>query len=159
MRGGPPGLLVEARASCAFISGGLLMCAVAGRTGLRQPQGEGGALVLGAPHGDLPAVRGGHVLHDRQPQSRTAGGTGASGVDAVEALEDALLVLVGDADALVGDGDLDVLPAGRVHPAGGYADAGTGGRVVDRVLDEVAERGGELAAVSPYAQVGGAALP
>src|SRR5690348_30887 len=90
---------------------GLLLGAVAGRARLRQPQGEGGALSFGAPHRDLPAVRGGHVLDDRQTQPGAAGGTGAGRVDAVEALEDALLVLVRDADALVGHGDLDVVAA------------------------------------------------
>src|SRR3954447_20867507 len=103
---------------------------VAGRTRLRQPQGEGGALTLGAPHRDLPAVRGGHMLDDRETESRSARGTGAGRVDAVEALEDALLVLVGDADALVGHGDLDQVAAGRGHPAGGDPDPGAGGRVV-----------------------------
>src|SRR5437879_5534590 len=101
---------------------------VAGRTRLRQPQGEGGALTLGAPHRDLPAVRGGHVLDDRETEARAARGTGAGRVDAVEALEDALLVLVGDADALVGDGDLDEVAAVRGHPAGGDAGAGGIGR-------------------------------
>ncbi len=130
--------------------------ATVGRAGLGQPQGEGGALALGAPHRDLPAVRGGHVFHDREAQPRAAGGTGAGGVDAVEALEDALLVLVGDADALVGHGDLDQVPAGLRDRTDRDAHAGAGGRVVDRVLDQVAECGGELSTVAPDPQALGA---
>src|SRR5690606_14626367 len=108
---------------------------------------------LGAPHRDVPAVRGGHVLDDRQAQARAAGGPGAGRVDAVEALEDAFLVLLGDADALVGDRDLHHGAAGPGDGPGRYADAGAGGRVVDGVLDEVAERGGELPPVAPDPQV------
>lgn len=149
--GGSAGLVVE------IVQVGMLVRAVAGSPRLRQPQRESGALTLGAPHRDLPAVRGGHVLDDREPQTRAAGGTGAGEVHAVEALEDALLVLVGDADALIGHGDLDVVSAGCGHPAGGYAHSGTGGRVVDGVLDKVAQGGGQLTPVPPDVQVGGAA--
>ena len=68
------------------------------------------------------------VLRRRgEPEPGSPGGTRAGRVHAVEALEDALLVLVGNADALVGDGDLDVVPAGRVHAAGRDADTGAGG--------------------------------
>lgn len=105
----------------------MLLGAVTGGARLRQSQRERGALSLCAPHRDLPAVRGGHVFDDRQPETRAAGGTGAGGVDSVEALEDTLLVLVRDADALVGHGDLDQFPAVHGHPAGGDADAGAGG--------------------------------
>lgn len=149
--GAQAGLVVE------IVQVGVFVRAVAGNPRLRQPQGERGALTLGAPHRDLPAVRGGHVFDDREPQARAAGGTGASGVDAIEALEHALPVLLGDADALVGDGDLDVVPAGRGHPAGGYAYAGACRAVVHGVLDKVSEGGGQLAPVPPDVQVGGAA--
>lgn len=97
------------------------------------------------------------MFDDRETEARAARLAGAGRVDAVEALEDALLVLVGDADALVGHGDLDELSAGRGHPAGGYAHPGAGRGVVHGVLDEVAEGGGELAAVAPDPQVGGTA--
>lgn len=92
------------------------------------------------------------MLDDGQPQTGSPGGAGAGGVDAVEALEDALLVLVGDADALVGDGDLDEVPAGRGHPPHRDADPGAGRGVVDGVLHEVAQGGGELAPVAPHGQ-------
>ena len=46
------------------------------------------------------------VLDDGQAQSGTAGGLGVALVHAVEALEDAALVLRGDADAVVCDGQL-----------------------------------------------------
>lgn len=94
------------------------------------------------------------MLDDGQAEARAAGGPGAGGVDAVEALEDALLVLVGDPDALVGDGDLDEVAAGGGDAADGDADAGVGRGVVDGVLDEVAEGRRELAAVAPDPQVG-----
>lgn len=97
------------------------------------------------------------MLDDRETEAGATCGTGAGRVDAVEALEDALLVLVRDADALVGHGDLDVVPARCGEPACGDADAGSGGRVVDGVLDEVAERRGQLAPVAPDAEVLGAA--
>ncbi|BFO22624.1 hypothetical protein SHKM778_90120 [Streptomyces sp. KM77-8] len=122
--GRPSGLIVEA---LGVVPVGHLVGAAAGRAGLRQPQGEGGALVLGAPHRDLPAVRGGHVFHDREAEPRTAGGAGAGRVDAVEALEDALLVLLRDADALVGHRYLDQVPAGLYDRTGRDAHAGAGG--------------------------------
>lgn len=93
------------------------------------------------------------MFDDGQAQARTTGGAGAGRVHAVEALEDALPVLLRDADALVGHGYLDEVPAGRGDAAARDADPGPGRGVVDRVLDEVAEGGGELAAVSPHVQV------
>ena len=83
-----------------------------------QPQGERRAGPSLAPHGDLAAVVGGDVLDDRQAEPGAAGGAGTGRVDAVEALEDALQVLVGDADALVGDArSRRVAAAGRTPHA------------------------------------------
>ena len=42
-----------------------------------------------------------------RPRPGAAGGPGAGRVDAVEPLEDPFQVALGDADALVGDADLD----------------------------------------------------
>ena len=58
---------------------------------------------------------GGHVLDDRQPQARAAGGPRTRFVDAVEALENPLLRLLGDSNALVDDGDAHQLIAGRLR--------------------------------------------
>ena len=55
------------------------------------------------------------MLDDRQAEAGAAGGAVARGVDAVEALEDAVELVGRDADAPVGDGDVDgdVVPGGR----------------------------------------------
>ena len=53
------------------------------------------------------------MLDDGQAEAGAAGGAGAGLVGPVEPLEDPVDVVRGDADALVGDGDLDpvvVLP-------------------------------------------------
>ena len=91
----------------------------------RQPQGEGGAGALVAPHGGLAAVAGGHVLDDGESEPGAAGLPGAGRVDAVEAFEDAVALLLGDAGPLVGDADLgdgserphgpDVRPPSRAY--------------------------------------------
>jgi hypothetical protein len=57
---------------------------------------------------DFAAVVGGDVFDDGQPQAGAAGGAGAGLVDAEKAFADALLVLGGDAQAAIGDGDFDV---------------------------------------------------
>ena len=103
-------------------------------------QGEGRALALDRPHGDVAAVGGGDVLDDREPEAGAAGGAVAGRVDAVEPLEDAVDVLGGDADALVDHRDLDLLALG----AGGDDHPGTPARVGDGVGDEVAHRGADL---------------
>ena len=96
------------------------------------------------------------MLDDGQAEAGAAGGPGAGRVDAVEALEDPLrsfseMPMPWSVTAI------STRPRRRGDPAGGDADAGAGRAVVDGVLDEVAERGGELAAVAPDAQLGGAA--
>ena len=56
---------------------------------------------------DLAAVGGGDVLDDREAEAGAAGGAVAGRVDAVEPLEDPVHLAGGDADALVGDGEVD----------------------------------------------------
>src|SRR5690606_37167580 len=73
----------------------------------RQHQAEGGALALAALHHDLAPMVGGHVAHDGQAQPRAARVAAAGPVDPVEALEDALEVAAGDADALVRHDQVD----------------------------------------------------
>jgi len=51
-------------------------------------------------------VVGGDVFDDRQPQPGAPGGAAARLVDAEEPLEHLFLMLEGDAQAAVGDGDL-----------------------------------------------------
>lgn len=127
--------------------------AVAYGSGFRETQGEGGALSLSAPHRDLPAVRGGHVLDDGEAETGPAGGARARRVHTVEPLEDAVPVPFRYPDALVGHRDLDQVAAGSGDTAPGDPDAGACRGVVDGVLDEVAQGRRELAAISPYVQV------
>ena len=72
-----------------------------------QPQGERRALALHRPHGALAAVVDADVLDDGQAEAGATGDARARRIDAVEPLEDAGLLALGDADALVGHGDLD----------------------------------------------------
>ena len=79
------------------------------------------------------------VLDDAEPEPGAAGVAAAGVIDAEEALEHAVALVFGDADALIGDGDLD-------NPVGvGHADADPRavGRVLDRVRDQVVNGGDE----------------
>src|SRR6201996_1233821 len=104
----------------------------------RQPQVEGGARALHAPHRDPAAVRDRHVLHDGQPEPGAAGGPRAGRVDAVEPLEDPGQVPLGDADALIGHADLDPAVPWLFHA---HHDPGTLRAVHDGVLQQVPYRG------------------
>jgi hypothetical protein len=88
-----------------------------------------------------------HVTHDRQPETGAAGVPAAGLVDAVEALEDPIVVAGGDPDPVVGDHQLG---HGALHP---HADLHRRARlaVLHRVLDQVAERRHELAPVARHA--------
>src|SRR5262249_44274206 len=68
---------------------------------------ESRALAGRALHPDLVATRLDQVLHDREPQPGAALLARAPAIDAVEALEDAHAVGVGDARPAVGDVDPD----------------------------------------------------
>ena len=98
------------------------------------------ALALLGLHPDLTAVVGGNVADDGEAETGAAGLAAAGAVDPVEAFEDALEVALGDADALVGDGDVDRLAIGR----SGHGDRGVLVGVLDRVVEQVADRGHEL---------------
>src|SRR6187401_386656 len=89
---------------------------------------------------------GGDVAHDRQPEPGAARVTAPGLVDAVEPLEDPVDVAGGDADALVGDHDLDpTLGDARAH-----LDHTTVLAVLHRILHEVADRRHELALVGAH---------
>src|SRR5438045_6047285 len=66
---------------------------------------EAAALADGALRGDGAAHGLDQVAHDRQAEAEAAGAARARRVGAVEAVEDAVEVLGGDADAGGGDGD------------------------------------------------------
>ena len=109
-----------------------------------QGQGERRPLALDRPDPHLAAVGGGDVLDDREAEAGAAGGAVPRRVDAVEPLEDAVELVRRDADALVGDADVD----GGVVAGRGDHDRGALGRVGDGVGDQVAHRHGDLLAVA-----------
>src|SRR3954454_20855029 len=110
--------------------------------------GEGGADVQPAGHGDLAAVVADDVLDDREAEAGTAGGAGARRVGPVEPLEDAVQVFAADADALVRHGDFDTVPTMTDTDC----DAGVRAAVGDRVLEQVAECGDELGVAAQRTQ-------
>src|SRR5699024_12277173 len=73
----------------------------------------------------------------RQAHPVSAGGPGAGAVEPEEALEDAFQVLLGDAHALVLDGDLDH----ALVPPDGHPDPGALVGVGERVGDRPGQRG------------------
>src|SRR5689334_2179720 len=75
--------------------------------GVRKEALDRGAHAGRALRTDLAAVRLDEVLHDGEPEPRTARLARATGVDAVEALEDARQVLGGDAAPRVAHADPD----------------------------------------------------
>ena len=94
------------------------------------------------------------MLDDREAEAGAAGGAVPGGVDAVEPLEDPVDLAGRDADALVGDGDVD----GEVVAGGADHDRGALGGVGDGVGHQVADRDGDLLAVAEEHQAVGAVL-
>ncbi len=95
----------------------------------RQLEGERGAPALaGRVHPDATSHRVHEAAHDEEPEPGAA-----RRIRSVELAKDALLLHLGNADALVGDGNLDAV----VALPGGDRDSAPGGRVAHRVLDEV----------------------
>ena len=94
---------------------------------------------------DLASVVGGHVAHDGQPEPGAARLAAAGPVDAVEALEDPVEVAGRDADARVGDDAVDDTVRRRCVDT---HDLAARLAVLHRVVDQVAERRHELAAVA-----------
>src|SRR5713226_10658805 len=83
-----------------------------------------------AVHADLAAHRADESTGDRQPQASSPSRPRASRVNAVEALENAGLVLRSNAGAGVRNGDLNLVG----QRTGGDPHAPTGGRVGEGVL-------------------------
>src|ERR1039458_10722476 len=73
---------------------------------------EGGALAQLAFDPGLSAVGLNNMFDNGQPQAGAAAFPGAGAVHAVEPLKDAADGVGGDARAVVGHGDLDLLPLG-----------------------------------------------
>src|SRR5919204_1688269 len=90
-----------------------------------------------ACRGDVSAVRLHDVLRDRQPKAGTAAAPRPIGL--VEALEDALDLVAGDADAFVGDREADfAVDRARAQPHGRALPAELHG-VVDEVREHLAD--------------------
>src|SRR4051812_33589338 len=83
----------------------LVLLVLGSRAG--QGQRERRALSLLGPDAYVATVGGRDVLDDREPETRSTRGTVPGRVDAVEPLEDPVQLVMGDADALVDDRDLD----------------------------------------------------
>src|SRR5215218_817781 len=71
--------------------------------------GERRTLTYLAPNPNLTAVDSSDVLDDRKAKSVTSIGPAASVVNSVKTFEDPVNLSSGDADPVVGDGDLDVV--------------------------------------------------
>lgn len=113
--------------------------------------GEGGTLAGGAFGEDVGVERLDEVFDDGEAEAGAAEGAVASGVDAVETLEDAGEVFGGDADAGVAhDDDGGVAGAAEVE-----FDAAAGGGVGDGVVDEVVDDEAESFAVAGHDEIGG----
>src|ERR1044072_830226 len=107
----------------------------------RQCEGEPGALAGRGIARDVAAQEAGEAPRDVEAE---AGAAGLAGIDPLEALEDPLLILFGDAPALVGDDERGEVP----FPLGPEPDLAALGRVAHGVGDEVhhhLERAGESA--------------
>ena len=78
------------------------------------------------------------MLDDGETEAGAAAGLGAAFVYAVEALEDAGLVLRGDANAGVGDGEGNFVRSVLY----GNSDATAGAVILDGVVREVVDDGG-----------------
>src|SRR5438270_9787507 len=109
----------------------------------RQLESERGAAALLGFHGDLALVSLGDVPHDGQPEAGAAGGPAAGTVDAVEPLEDAFQVAVGDADAVVPHRDRH----GEPLDLGRELDLAALLGVLNCVIKEVEQGAGHLPAV------------
>ena len=75
---------------------------------------------------DNPLAQGQSNPHAPYPARRST-------IDLIKALEDILLILGRDTDALVNDGDVG-LSSGRPHP---YTHGGTRGAKFDRIVDQI----------------------
>src|SRR6516162_2994372 len=99
-----------------------------------QPQAHRGSPLGPRAGGDLALLGLGQAADDEQPDADAAEPAPVTRLALVEPVEDALVVAVGDADALVLHRDLDPAPG---HP-GANADRAAVGRVLEGVLEQLA---------------------
>ena len=101
-----------------------------------QRHGERAAHAGLADHGDGPAVQGGQLLDQRQPDAGALAGAGGGPGDPVEALEQVRQLVGDDADAGVADGEPEAgLVGGQGHVDA--ADEGVLHRVGEQVDDDL----------------------
>src|SRR4051812_1315960 len=112
-----------------------LRCGAAGSAIARDREAHGGALARLALRPDPAAVSLHEHARDGQPEAATTAVARAARVGAMEALEDALELVLLDAGPRVGDRELDLF-AQHPHPD---RDRIAVARVVHGVADEVAE--------------------
>src|SRR5258708_9959456 len=94
------------------------------------------------------------MLDDREPEAGAAGLARAAGVGAIEPLEHARAVLVGDAGTVVADLDPDLVAAGTGR-AGLDPDVAVGPAVLDAVVDQVDHDMIERLGVGAHRELGG----
>ena len=101
---------------------------------------EGGAVAGGAADADGATEEGGQFAADGEAEAGAAVLAGDGAVDLAELFEDELVLVGGDAGAVVGDLDADVVDVGvGAVGAGGEGDLGVGGAELDGVAEEVVE--------------------
>src|SRR5258708_6685881 len=110
----------------------------------RQADGERASLTEGAAHEDLAAEQLRQLLADEKAEPSALEGPGLRRSQLFEGDEQALLVVFGDAEASVGDAELDRAPvAGEVQRQGDAPGIGK----LDRVVGEVDQDLGKCPAV------------
>src|SRR6185312_14446749 len=102
---------------------------------VREIQDDSGSAPELALRVHAPAVRFHEMLHDRQAESCAAFLAGATGVDAVEPLENAGQLIGGNAGSRIGDPDQRVDP----RALGSDTNAAARGRMPQRVVEQVRE--------------------
>jgi len=113
-----------------------------GGVGEGEGQGDGGSLVgAGAVGGGVSAVLAGYVADEEEAEAGALDLDGVAAGNAVEAVEDALVLVGRQAEAGVGDAEGDPGVAGDGQ---GAADVDSAGGVLDGVVEEVEDCGAEV---------------
>src|SRR3954469_15537275 len=100
--------------ACSLVCSGVCswVCSSRGRA-IWDVQAEGRALALAGLHRDGPAVVAGDVANDREAEAGAPGTTRTGAIDTIEAFEDPVEVVRGDADAAVGDHERHAVVVGE----------------------------------------------
>src|SRR5256886_6276146 len=112
----------------------------------RDREVEGRAVTDGAFHPDLAPVHLHDLLNDREAEASPGDGLRGAAADPTEAFEDVPDLVLGDADAGVGDADQDVASVGSA----GQGDGPALGRILHRIVDDVADNLDQPVAVAGH---------